>query len=539
MENKNTLIAIVLITMIWFGYTLFFPPAPPQTPADQAVEAAQSAEAAPKAAAVAVEESVPAPTPAVITASVPDQEVHVDTGVLSLSISNRGGDIRSLVLNRFGLTEQPDSPRVTLVDPGMKGVGTLRVTGSEGLALSPSAPYTFQTPVQDLALAGDQTGTVTLATQLADGLEVVRSYDFVAGHYDFTSTLRMTNRGSLPVSGRAIVSLVNGWSKERKGGAYEFIGPSVFADESLQQEKVDKLGEDGKSFGKDAVWTAFEEKYFASVLVPEASSFERIRLVQRDAYVENQVISPDYTLQPGDSVEYAYTVFAGPKRVDLLESLDHRLDELVDFGWFAVISHPLLIALKFFYRFLGNYGFAIILLTVLIKILFWPLTQKSYTSMKAMQKLQPKMQQLREKYKNDRERLNRELMELYKTHRVNPLGGCLPMIIQIPVFIALYNVLLRSIELRHAPFMFWITDLSIKDPYYITPLIMGASMFVQQRMMPSQMDPNQQRIMMLMPLIFMFMFLNFPSGLVVYWLVNNLLTIGQQYLINRKGAVAA
>lgn len=158
--------------------------------------------------------------------------------------------------------------------------------------------------------------------------------------------------------------------------------------------------------------------------------------------------------------------------------------------------------------------------------------------MKSMQKLQPKMQQLREKYKNDRERMNRELMELYKTHRVNPLGGCLPMIVQIPVFFALYKVLLFSIELRHAPFMFWLTDLSAKDPYYVTPLIMGASMFFQQKMMPSQMDPNQQRIMMLMPVIFTFMFLNFPSGLVIYWLVNNLLTIGQQYLINRKAEAA-
>jgi YidC/Oxa1 family membrane protein insertase len=195
-----------------------------------------------------------------------------------------------------------------------------------------------------------------------------------------------------------------------------------------------------------------------------------------------------------------------------------------------------MIALKFFHGYLGNWGFAIILLTVCIKALFWPLTQKSYSSMKAMQKLQPKMAKLREKYANDKQRLNTEMMTLYKENRVNPFGGCLPILIQIPVFFALYQVLLRSIELRHAPFMWWITDLSAKDPYYVTPLIMGVTMFLQQKMTPTTMDPMQARLMMMMPVVFTFLFLNFPSGLVIYWLVNNVLTIAQQYLINRKPA---
>jgi len=538
MENKNTLIAIVLITLIWFGYTLFFP-APPQHPAEPVSPPAstQSLEAAQPSSDSSV--SPPPAVEVVAPSTLGVEEVTVDTGALSLVISNQGGDIRHLALNRFGQTSAPDSPRVALVAASRPGTGTLRLTGSDGFGLSSSALYQVQTSERAVALDEGQQGSVVLATRLADGLEVVRTFAFIGGQYDFRTSVRFTNRGSLPLSGSAVLALVNPWDDSRKGSMYEFVGPTVFAGDSLNQEDVKDLGVDGKSFGSDALWTAFEEKYFASVLVPEADAFERMRLVHQGDFVENQVLMPQLALQPGESVEYAFDVFAGPKRVDLLESVGHNIDRLVDFGWFAVIAHPLLLALKFFYSFIGNYGVSIILLTVLIKLLFWPLTQKSYTSMKAMQKLQPKMQQLREKYKNDRERLNRELMELYKTHRVNPLGGCLPMVVQIPVFFALYKVLLFSIELRHAPFIFWLTDLSAKDPYYVTPLVMGASMFIQQKMMPSQMDPNQQKIMMMMPVIFTFMFLNFPSGLVIYWLVNNLLTIGQQYLINRQGAATA
>jgi YidC/Oxa1 family membrane protein insertase len=252
--------------------------------------------------------------------------------------------------------------------------------------------------------------------------------------------------------------------------------------------------------------------------------------------IENIVESPDITLQSGEQRQLDYLVFIGPKDPELLKAAGHHLDQVVNFGFFNILAQPLFMVLTFFYGFFKNYGVSIILLTVLIKLLFWPLTHKSYASMKSMQKLQPEMQKLRDKFKNDKERLNKEMMALYKTHSVNPLGGCLPMIVQIPVFFALYQVLLNSIALRHAPFVLWLTDLSAKDPYYITPILMGASMFVQQKMTPTTADPMQAKIFMAMPLIFTFMFLNFPSGLVIYWLVNNLLTILQQYFIHRKAA---
>ena len=231
---------------------------------------------------------------------------------------------------------------------------------------------------------------------------------------------------------------------------------------------------------------------------------------------------------------FDYVSFIGPKDYDLLKASGHQLEQAKDYGFFSVLAKPLMHVLKFFYGYIGNYGFSIILLTICIKLIFWPLTQKSYKSMKGMQKLQPQMQKMREKYSNDKQRLNQEMMSFYKENKVNPLGGCLPMLIQIPVFFALYQVLLGAIELRHAPFIFWIADLSVKDPYYITPLIMGATMFVQQKMTPTNMDPTQAKIMLMMPVVFTFMFLNFPAGLVVYWMVNNLLTILQQYLIKRQ-----
>ena len=245
-----------------------------------------------------------------------------------------------------------------------------------------------------------------------------------------------------------------------------------------------------------------------------------------------------------------------PRTLDILKAQGSKLEEVINFGWFilpsiksAWLAKPFLYALKFFYKYIHNYGVAIIIITVILKTLFYPLTNTSYKSMKEMQKLQPKMEALKEKYKNDRDAMNKAVMELYKTHKVNPMGGCLPMVVQIPVFFALYKALMFSIELRHAPFMLWINDLSAPDalfgviphglpffggfPIGPLPLLMGVTMLIQQKMTPSNMDPAQAKMMMALPFVFTFMFLNFPSGLVLYWLVNNILTIAQQTYINR------
>jgi len=252
--------------------------------------------------------------------------------------------------------------------------------------------------------------------------------------------------------------------------------------------------------------------------------------------VETTFVGPALKIEPNTQQELQFRFYAGPKELHDLTLAHTKLEKAIDFGWFDVIAQPLLLCLKFFYSYTHNYGIAIILLTILIKLLFWPLTNKSFTSMQAMKKLQPLMQKIREKYKDDPQRMNQEIMQLYRTQKVNPFGGCLPMVLQIPVFFGLYKALLYAIELRHSPFIWWIQDLSAKDPYYITPIVMGATMFIQQKMTPTGADPMQAKIMLFMPIIFTFMFLNFPSGLVIYWLFNNVISIGQQVYINRQKA---
>jgi YidC/Oxa1 family membrane protein insertase len=245
---------------------------------------------------------------------------------------------------------------------------------------------------------------------------------------------------------------------------------------------------------------------------------------------------------PATDGSAAFDLYFGPKDPKVLDGVGHDLDRVIDFGWFWFIAQPLLHLLELFRKLTGNYGVAIILLTALVKVVTIPLTQTSFRSMRAMQQLQPEMQRLRERYKDDQMELQKQMMELYKKNKVNPFAGCLPMVLQIPIFVGLYQALNHAIELRHAPFMLWIDDLSAPDwlsvggvHVPVLVILMGLSMLVQQRMTPQQGDPAQQRMMMIMPLVFTFMFINFPSGLVLYWLVNNLLTIAQQAVMLRKG----
>jgi len=311
-------------------------------------------------------------------------------------------------------------------------------------------------------------------------------------------------------------------------GAVSLIG------DGLVMDKPDKLAAPTMAHTGDVHWTALEGKYFVAALIPTMPLGE-VTVAKTDT----TGISAALALPPGRREEL--TLYAGPKEYKTLTALHAGLEQTIDFGWFMFgsltlvrfIAKPLFLLLQFLHGYAQNYGIAIILVTVLIKLLFVPLTHKSYTSMKAMQALQPKMAELQKKYKDDKERFNKELFQLYKTHKVNPLGGCLPMLLQIPVFVAFYNILYSTIELRHAPFFWWIHDLSDKDPYYVLPLVMGLTMFIQQKIQPSAMDPKQARMMLLMPVVFTFMFLQFPSGLVLYWLVNNLLTILQQYVTIR------
>ena len=283
-------------------------------------------------------------------------------------------------------------------------------------------------------------------------------------------------------------------------------------------------------------WYAFEGEYFTTLLIPSPSEKNLTLSVKGDEknILKTNTISSSIAIPPKQAVKIPYRIYLGPKDEDKLKELAVGAENLVDFGWFTVVAKPLLWFLRLTNTVTKNFGIDIIILSILIKIIFLPLTQISFKSMKEMQKVQPEMARLKETYKNDKARLQQEIMLLYKRRKINPMSGCLPMLIQIPVFIALYNALQFTIEMRHAPFFLWIKDLAAKDPIYITPIIMGATMVIQQKMTPTAADPAQAKLFMLMPIMFTFLFLNFPSGLVLYWLINNVLSIAHQYYLNKR-----
>ena len=312
---------------------------------------------------------------------------------------------------------------------------------------------------------------------------------------------------------------------------YAFTGPLVFLKDKRTAKEV-KLKKDGqhREFA-NPYWVALQSLYFTATVVPALPTYTWIERTSKDHW--------RIAVWSETPKAFSFWGFFGPKRFKLLKSFNMHLEENIRFGMFAIIAKPALEFLNYLYGKVHNYGWAIIILTLILKILFHPLTAYGYKSMAKMQNLQPKLQEIKRLYKDDPAKMNAETMALYKKEKINPMGGCLPMLLQIPVFFALYKVLMVAIELRHAPFIGYLTDLSAKDPYYITPILMGATMFLQQKMTPAMGDSTQNKIMLAMPIVFTFLFLNFPSGLVLYWLVNNVISIGEQVLVKKVYAKEA
>jgi len=541
-ENKNLILAMSLMLAVWLGFSILFPPVKqeqkaqpiPEPTAQVSVEENEKPVAPEPVNIEPLNEPVSA-SPVVTDTSVPSRQITVETDKYQAVFTTQGARLISFKLKDYKATAADEAPPVQMLDVSDQRYATLRTTGTGGFLLNEDA--LFESPVGDLVeVSGADQLALNFKHVAANGMQYVKTYRLLGDRYTIDTTMELANTAATPLQGSLAFALVQYWDDAQKTDSYSFTGPATLVKDEIEEVDVDDLKEGSVAYGADVSWTSFQTKYFLSVVVPSPEIKERIEVRRKGDAVENLIETPVITLQAGEHKKLNYLVYVGPKDAEQLKAAGHNLDKVVHFGFFNILAQPLFLVLTFFYGYFKNYGVAIILLTVLIKILFWPLTHKSYSSMKAMQKLQPEMQKLREKHAGDKERLNKEMMALYKTHSVNPLGGCLPMLVQIPVFFALYKVLLDSIALRHADFAFWLTDLSAKDPYYITPVLMGASMFVQQKMTPTTADPMQAKIFMMMPIIFTFMFLNFPSGLVIYWLVNNLLTILQQYFIHRKKA---
>lgn len=548
--EKRMILAIALSIAVLLGYQ-YFTSAPPPPPGVTAGK--DNAVAAPPAAA----KGGPTPAPAAVAGgpaaktAAAARTITVKTPLYSASLATEGGGISSFLLSEYKDAPGPGGKPLEILG-GKKPVRpTLSLYLDEDRPPLPS-PLVFvsDTPAE-IALKAGETRSVLLTWESTAGLRLTREYVFHADKYEFEARVQATNGSREPVTMRPGLELEQVYVGELAGDSYSFYGIAVGSGKSgLKRYDLKDISK-GKVEKGPARWIAADAKYFTWIVLPEREwTVTRASLVGETG-ARAAVADTAATLQPGDTVRSGSRIFAGPKRSALLEATQKDLPELIDFGWFAVVAKPLVFLMKASNRVTGNYGIDIILLTILIKILFYPLTQKSMASMRKMQELGPILKTLKEKYKGDTQRLNQETMNLYKTYKINPLSGCLPMLAQIPVFIALYKGLLVTIELRHAPFFLWVNDLSAPEqlwdiavagytvPIRLLPLLMGVSMFVQQKMTPSTgMEPAQQKMMLFMPIIFTFMFWSFPTGLVIYWLVNNILAIGQQMMYNRKAEAA-
>ncbi len=528
--EKRALIAVVLSIAVFYGFSAIF--GPQQKPVPVQGTSAVKTENVGAAPVVSVQKAdeVQSKIPSTKLLSTAT-DVTVENDRFIAIFSANGAAIKKLTLKGYRESNSASSPSVALLGQSDPSALSFSTRGA-GFALSSQAVYTPD--LTSLKLSSDEKKKLVFTYVDTQGFVVRKTYSFEGSGYGINLETQLVNNSSANISGAFQQVITAPFDVDKKDGRYETYGSSLFADNALHTDLPKNVVSASKKYDKDIQWAAINDKYFLIALLSVSNSIASVELKKNSVgFLETIATTPAFSVAPGQAVTINNKLFVGPKEIDILKSQGSSLEQSLDLGWFSSLAKPMLYSLKFFYKYVGNYGIAIIIITVILKIVFFPLTHKSYKSMKGMSKIQPKMMAIKEKYKNDKDSMNRAIMELYRDHKVNPLGGCLPMIVQIPVFFALYKALMYSIELRHAPFYFWITDLSAKDPYYVTPIVMGVTMFFQQKLTPSNMDEMQQKIMLALPVVFTFMFLNFPSGLVLYWLVNNILTIGQQLYINK------
>jgi len=547
METKRAFTAVILSLIILLGYQYFFMPPPAPQPVAPTKE--QSSTPAVDVATVKPQTASSPVAPAAEGQNPPQfsgKDIPVETALYRAVISENGGVVKSFTLKKYKETAAKGAPNKELIFTQASGKMPLSFAWGNGI---PPQAQLYQASQAALTVPPGGEGTLVMSAEPMPGLRLTRRLIFADSSYQIRLEVEVENNTAQALQGTAFLETVNRpFAQTAKGTQGIFTGPALLLDHVLQEIKVDTLKKEGaKTLSGQLSWSAYEDSYFLCGVIPQATGKSTVQLaLSGDDQVTTTLSGEAEILPPAGKKTFQYTVFMGPKKLSILKEVGFELDKIINFGWFDVLAKPTLFLLNFLYQYLHNYGVAIILVTVLFKLLFWPISHKGMKSMKTMQKIQPKMAKLREKYADDKERLNQEMMTLYKTYKINPLGGCLPMVLQIPVFFSLYKVLLQTIELRHAPFMLWMTDLSSPDRLAIgidipglggipvLTLLMGGTMFLQQRMTPTTGDPAQAKVMMFLPVIFTFMFLNFASGLVLYWFVNNLLSIGQQYVINRS-----
>ena len=552
--EKRLILAIVLSFLILFLFQLIFvkpQPAPP-VPAETGTETAAVESQPAGGERQENEKSLPpgqmAGTGEVIT-SDREQEITIDTPLYAATWSNKGGVLKSWKLKnqlkKIPSQKNPEREPLDLVPDSALATGlfpfSLQLAAEDLNNLANNSLYRVNT--QRLELAADQKGELILEYSDGNKVKIKKHLTFEGQNYNFKTqlTVEVDGRQIEPVIlwGPGIGTLSPEEMKEKfsaNRGAVFLVNHKA---QRLNEKKIKPLSESIRYSGVG--WSAYEENYFAAIFLLDQvkSQSYAFRLDHQETKPDGQKVAiPYYYLaftQPAEA-------YLGPKEYDRLTAYGHEVKKVINFGFLGFIAEYLLVATKYIYKFFPNWGIAIIIMTFIIKILLFPLTYSSTKSMAKMQELQPKIKALQAKYKKakqdtqQRQKMNEEMMKLYKEHGINPAGGCLPLLVQLPIFWGFFRMLVVTVELRQSPFVFWIKDLSVKDPYYITPVLMGITQYISQKMTPSTADPAQQKIMLLMPFIFTIFFMNFQAGLVLYWLTSNVLQIAQQAIMNKMMA---
>ncbi len=543
--DKRTLLALGLSFLVFLVWSLVYSPKPTDKPIDK-----QSMPEKDQRQPFLKERAMPSAPKRdfVLEVGRDSEDIRIETELYTAIFSGSGPAIKSFKLKKYLSKLEKDSPLRELIHIKNKDGYGFNL-GFSGQNIPNINWATYNVSRHDINIrTGDQPKELIYEWKSPQGIEIQTRFLFYADEYKIDLSVIINNKSEHLLDDNLLLNLAH-FPQETKKSYGAFEGMALLLGNKLKEVKVKKLKD--QVFSGQIPWIAYEEPYFMAAIINEKSEKATVKsTILPDGEIRISYISPSLNLGQAEKIIEKFNLYLGPRDLYILKALNKKLEKAINFGWFDIIAKPLLVTLRFFNKYLANYGLSIILLTIIIKILFWPLTHKSYQSMKEMRKLQPMMAKIREKYKGNKQEMQKQLMGLYKTYKINPMGGCLPMIVQIPVFFALFRVLPNSIELRHAPFILWVKDLSAPDrlfsfpfqiPFMAPPygipvltLIMGASMFLQQKMTPTPGDPAQAKMMMLLPIVFTFLFINFPSGLVLYWLVNNILSIAQQYRINRQ-----
>ncbi len=540
MESQRSflIIGLALVSfLLWQQWQKDYGPQPIVPAAQEQTQ--QSSQGVPSFEDVSSEDvpsgdSVPAAQP-IATAQNANRIIEVKTDTLDVRIDLLGGDVISADLLKFPVTQGSDIPYSLLRSGNGLYVAQSGLIGAQGPDASASGRPVYNAPSDFFEMTGD-TLVVPLSWKNNQGLSITKTFTFTKGQYDVSVSYNVENRTGSAATVQPYAQLKQVMEFEDDGNMFmpTYRGAAYSTeDDRYQKYSFDEIEDENLRETTKAGWVGMLEHYFVSAWVPSQEQTNTLYSRNlKNQYAVIGVLSPSNTIASGESTTLVSTLYMGPKDQDSLAKIARGLDLTVDYGILFWISQPLFALLTFLHSLVNNWGVAIILITIVVKGAMYWLTKKQYESMARMRNLAPKMQQLKDRFGDDRQKMSQAMMELYRKEKVNPMGGCLPLILQMPIFLALYWVLMESVELRHADFVLWITDLSTKDPYFVLPILTGASMYLLQKMQPTTItDPMQQKIMQWMPVAMSVFFLWFPAGLVLYWLVSNVITLVQAKMI--------